>query len=301
MLSAGRRVAKLLGRDLEQAVEKVGRLARIVPITGLPSPFREMVTFRLHFADGLILKGRRLSSAAHAGRMHQIVGALPEKGMPNVVATHGVAVLEEWVRGTALRAGRVSPDESRRCGGLLGSIHAAHVPTSLAHTAYDSGRALVQRRRDRLLSQLRELIEGGVVSSEFASQLVDIAALAAPDLADVGFLHGDFCPENIIRDPAGRLWCVDNATVSLDAHDLDLSRTVYRWQMTPIETVNFFDGYSRHRDPASFRAHYPFWMVCVLVDSVVKRHRARLSSVSAPMEQLLALHDRSTERAKSTS
>jgi aminoglycoside phosphotransferase (APT) family kinase protein len=284
------RAAHTLGSDLAELIEGLGSPpVEIVPITSFPSAAGHSAVFRIHFTTGVILKGRRLPSPERAERMHEMVGALADKGLAAILARKGSAVLEEWMPGTTLNDGVAGADVLERCGELLGSIHGVAVPRSLVD-AYGPGPDVVRQRIDRLNSEIDDLTRTSLITPEFASQLTDTARCAAPADASVGFVHGDFSPENIVRDPGDSLYCIDNVKVALDAYDWDLARTRYLWPMDETQTAAFFEGYHRYRDSQSFWAHLKFWMICVLVRSALFRHGAGSSRVSEPIARLKGIH-----------
>src|SRR5262245_31607332 len=73
-------------------------------------------TFRLGFADGSILKGRRCEGEIHAARVERFSTYLDPRYFPPVVKRHASALLEEWVVGDALTP-RAGEEEMFRCGG----------------------------------------------------------------------------------------------------------------------------------------------------------------------------------------
>ena len=283
------RLAQCLGRDLFELIEAFGApLAGIVPITSFPSAAEHSAAFRIDFVNGLIIKGRRLPTPDRARRMHELVRVLANERLVSVLARKGDAVLEEWMPGMTLSDGIQNPHVVERCGELLGSIHGAAMPRCLVDS-YGPGPAVVRDGIDRLNSEIDELIRTSLITAELASQLAETAKRTAPGEASVGFVHGDFSPENIIRDPSDRLYCVDNVKVALDAFDWDLARTRYLWPMDEIGTQAFFAGYHRYRDSTSFWAHAKFWMIKVLVHSCLFRHGARSARVSEPLARLEGL------------
>ncbi len=200
------------------------------------------------------MKGRRLLTGSSGKNGTRCVGALADKALVPVVARKGSAVLEEWMPGTPLNDGVAGADVLERCGELLGSIHGAAVPRSLVE-AYGPGQEEVRQRIDRLNSEIDELTRTSLITPEFASQLVDTARCAAPADASVGFVHGDFSPENIVRDPGDSLYCIDNVKVALDAYDWDLARTRYLWPMDETQTSGVLWGLQpipRFPEPGTF-------------------------------------------------
>jgi hypothetical protein len=94
---------------------------------------------------------------------------------------------------------------------------------------------------------------------------------------------------SIVRGADGRPYVVDSGNVGVDALDLDLARTWYRWPMAAAERRAFENGYLEHRQTASFSTHFPFWAIAVLTDAALFRARARTHARSLPLRRLQQL------------
>ena len=87
-----------LGDDLWTLVESFGStLIGITPLTRLPSDRLHRASFRLQFADGRVIKGRRFDSSDQAARVTALSGVLDRRHFPAVLARHERGVLIEWV------------------------------------------------------------------------------------------------------------------------------------------------------------------------------------------------------------
>jgi Ser/Thr protein kinase RdoA (MazF antagonist) len=290
---------EILGTDLEALVATVGvRLVAAAPITGLPSATLGRATFRLEFGDGRVLKGRRFDTPADAERVELLTRALGLPSLPRVWARRGAALLEDWIPGVSLDGAAPSLARFREAGALLGAIHGvttrlatpALLPAAVeAPPSVDARRASTVRGVDGL-ARLR------LVTAAAARRLRALVDAHAPsDPAAVrpqrGIVHRDFCAENIVLARDGQLWVVDNGTLTIDAYDLDLGRTWYRWPMTPEQWNVFVHGYRLHRSPDGFIAHFPFWAIAVLVEAALFRHQAVVPGAWEPIRRLEALLD----------
>ena len=85
-----------------------------------------------------------------------------------------------------------------------------------------------------------------------------------PEECEIGVVHRDLCPENLVRGREGRLFCVDNGSLSIGAIAEDLCRVWYRWPMKSDERQAFAEGYSAFGDPTAFCQPSTFWMVAVV-------------------------------------
>ena len=283
-----------LGPDLAVLASAVGsRLVRTVPITGLPSATLKRATFRLEFADGRILKGRRFDSPADAERVELLARVLGDCPLPLVWGRRGAALLEEWIPGVSL--GRVAPriTDVRQAGALLGAMHG--VPIALAGSgalpAVIVAAPSIDARRATTVRGLHGLVRLGLLTASAAHRLQALVDRHAPReasgaLTPRGIIHRDFCRENLVLAPAGRLWVIDNGTLTVDAYDFDLGRTWYRWPLTPEWWSHFAKGYREHRTTDGFAEHFPFWAIAVLVEAALFRYEAATSDALKPVRRL---------------
>ena len=99
-------------------------------------------------------------------------------------------------------------------------------------------------------------------------------------------MHNDLCPENIVIDIGGSLRVVDNDSVKVQPKELDLARTRYRWPMTDAERQTFEDGYRLSDTLDSYRQHFAYWTVVVLIGAAEFRLRHQLPDLEAPLRRL---------------
>jgi Ser/Thr protein kinase RdoA (MazF antagonist) len=267
----------MLGPDIETLARGRGvALAESEAISthGAARPARE--TFRLRFADGTTLKGRRLASADVARRVEAIVARLDPRRFTRVVARHGAALLEEWIDGEPLD--RRPPDASHLAwaGATLGTVHAAPPPDLPGESVAAD---------ERLAADLARLVDAGALAEADAARLRTRAG-AAPPAADVTIVHRDLCPENIVVARDGRLVAVDNAAARVGWADEDLARTFYRWPLEAGEGDAFLAAYAAHRDPAAFLAHRAFWMVTALAHAACVRTNRGYAEADATVRRL---------------
>ncbi len=238
-------------------------------------------TFRLDFADGVTLKGRRLPSPATAKRVEAVVARLDPERFPHVVARRGAALVEEWIPGEPLDRQGWGPAHLRWAGETLGRVHRIDPPRQRT--------PLWLRARKALLSlHLRRLAGAGALRAADALRLRDLALANAPGDTDFTLVHRDLCPENIVVDPKGRLFCVDNAAARGGAPDEDLARTCYRWPLDDRACAEFLDTYRAYRDPRGFVEHRRFWMVAALSHASWIRHSRGYARADVPLRRLRA-------------
>ncbi len=279
-------LASQLGGDLVSLIRDVDApLVEVTVLSGRGYPGYEPSAFRLRFADGRVLKGRRFARAPQAKEVEDILRQLCGHGLPAVVARAGAALLTEWIDGQGLNAATWTAEVLRQCGALQGSLHS--VPVSAAHRRTPS--RVIGRWHSNLQRQLTQLAAAGALEPGEAHTSFAIAARCAPSSCTVGYIHGDFCPENLVLQPSGEVGVVDNETLSIDAHDYDLGRTWYRWPIQVAQREAYLEGYNCYRSAAGFLQHFPFWAIAGVVAGAVFRLEKHASASSVPINRLRAL------------
>lgn len=275
-----------LGDDLWTLVESVeSTLVDITRLTRLPSDRLHRASFRLQFADGRVLKGRRFDSSEQAERVTSLCGVLDRRHFPTVLARHERGVLIEWVDGRALDETQPEPNLHQQIGEMLGALHRVSLPR-----AVKAGRVLAPDSWERRLrGNLTQLVALNVLSRRDEEAAMRFAMDVAPARSERSLVHGDFCSENIVITDAGHAWIVDNERLSIDAPAYDLARTWYRWSMSPDRRDAFMRGYSRHRSPRDFHDHFLFWAIAVLSEAAVFRVSNATPDMNVPLERLRGL------------
>jgi hypothetical protein len=261
-------------------------VAEVRCLTTLPSRLRAHGSFRIRFADGVVVKGRQVESTAQAERIRAIRASLPGRHFPRILAQRGPALIEQWVAGTPVNAATVAPRTLVESGRLLALVHGAPVPAG-----FDAPPATTARRLERLDRQTRELIDRGAMQPAERERTLELASRHAPDDAPAGIIHRDFCAENLVLDGTGTLHAVDNETMRYDACDFDLARTWYRWPMPAADWESFLSGYRDLRPTEGFERHAPFWCLSALVDTYLYRVRAATADPDLPYRRVRALLD----------
>jgi phosphotransferase family enzyme len=242
--------------------------------------------FHLQFADGRVLKGRHLRSAMEAERIEYILRCVNHPCFPQVLARHHTAILSDWIDGTPLTQVPLTPDLAHRCGALHGALHSVPLPPDNPYRP-PTGR----RTANGLRQGLDELVRAGLIEEGEARALLRLALDHAPATSAVGFVHSDFCSENIVRRESGDLRVVDNDTLTVDAMDYDLGRTWYRWPMSPSLRTAYLAGYDSVRSSHAFVTHFPHWAIAAALAGAVFRLHRRPHATHIPIGRLrLVLH-----------
>jgi len=266
-----------LGEDLAVLVAETGALREAVPLSRR-GPDAAATAFRLRFADGSLRKGVRLMDAAHAERVAGLAALLGD-GVPRVYGRHATALLTEWVEGDTLAAD-CDDDVLRACGAWHGWVHA------LRPEPDEAAAGLLRLWGKVLPINLETLRAAGVLTADEVARCVALAARHAPARAAGGISLIDYCPENIVRRASGVPCLIDIETLDVTPTDHDLARTWYRWPMRAEQRDAYLQGYRRHRDPAPFLTHRPFWMLLALAYGAVFRLEQRVAEIGVPLAQL---------------
>ena len=272
-------LAVLLGGDVVGALARIGGAPiDAEAITGLPAAGSDRATFRIVLRDGRVVKARRLRRARKAERYARIVRELAHESLPAPLLIDGRVALEAWVDGAIVAT--LPPDDDRlvRAADLLGTIHGLHPLRRTTSTLVDS-----TRRRLVNLAGRGALARGEVDAALHLLQQV------APPTADFGITHNDFCAENLIEVPGGRLVLVDNEGLRRGFLDYDVARTWYRWPMSDGAWHTFVGRYRSWRTGALADDHERFWREAAVVKSAHLRAARHTTDAVVPIERLRAL------------
>jgi phosphotransferase family enzyme len=275
-----------LDEDLEQALADLGATpARIEVVSSPHSPRPRPGAFRLCLADGRQLKATLTTSGGHAKKVKYLLGCLDARVFPPVLARHGRVIVTEWINGEPLEVD-ASPARLREAAAVQAKLHLTPVPADCRYPTRDLDGLAVQAEAD-----MRAAADLDAIGDVRAGAAVDALRRFAPSVADCGFVHRDFCPENLVVGGGGALCAIDNETISLGPYDFDLARTWYRWPMDAARRRIHLEAYAARRATGAFLDHFPFWAIAVLADSIQLRRAAAGPVLSAPVERLRALLD----------
>jgi aminoglycoside phosphotransferase (APT) family kinase protein len=210
---------------------------------------------------------------------------LADDRLPKILLVSGRVVVEEWIDGVSLQ--HLPPSESRlsQAADLLGALHATRAVGRLRLPLWRRVRPLL-RRAERHLARL---VAAGAVCDAERRLIACSLARFAPEHAWAGVTHDDFCAENLVEDPSGRVLAVDNEHMGIGFLEFDLARTWYRWPMSVEAWERFQDRYSSWRGPVD-REKAPFWrLAAVLSGAYVRLLRLGGARIEAPLGKLREL------------
>jgi hypothetical protein len=170
---------------------------------------------------------------------------------PAVILQRERELLVEYVEGEPLR--RADPEVVAQLAGLLAVLH-RHEPrrTPIEATPFAWG----------LQRDLRFLREVGVLSEAAERALAEAAEKLTPKEVWVGYDCTDAILKNFVRDPSGRIRCID--VESLGADQLigsGAAKAALRW-LGPLREG--FLAELRAREVPDFTPYFPFVELCFL-------------------------------------
>jgi len=279
--------------EIALALERAGLRARAArPLSTIAPERSGRSVFRIDLDEGPPLKARRLEDEATASRLFAIRRELPAAFAP-ALARHGRVLLEEWLEGDVIGDVCPSPATLAAAGALLGRLHAR---TKLLGEALHE-RCPTREWRERSETGLRELVAAGALAAPAADATRAALEQLDPGSAIFGLIHSDFCGENLLVDPAGRLRVIDNERLRVDALGFDLARSWYRWPLPRPAWERLREARAaalRFREP---ERDFAFWQRVVLLRSASLRLRIDPARAQVPLERLREL-DASASRAR---
>jgi hypothetical protein len=280
-----------LGEGLQKLIQQVSsRLVRAQDIATIPANDPRRRTYRLWFEDGRQLKGRYYPSSRFALVARRIREMNALEFLPAIVNHHADAMLEEWIAGESLAMETTNQALIQQCGRMQGLLHRALVPSL---DDFDFKPLQISDWAAMMSKSLASLVHERVLPQAEAHRLEHLALQHAPTRQQLGVVNRDVCPENLVVNAQGRLFLVDNGSLTVGSVEEDLCRTWYRWPMLVDERQAFSAGYREFGDPAGLTNPSIFWRVVVVANSA----RFRLAnSREAAIAALARLDEPSTIR-----
>lgn len=278
-----RHIRGRIGRDLWRLAKSGASPLTDVAMLSRPSRAARG-TFRLTFADGSVVKGRRCEHRRQAERIQELAAYLDPRHFPRIHRRHGCALLEEWVEGRPLAA---TTDDGvfERSGAILASLHSVGLPRDRRLSA----RSYIEASGPRVIQGLARLVRLNAVSKEDGAAARELAMSSIPRDLVPALVHGDFCGDNMVVDANGRVHPIDNESVIVHVPEYDLARTWYRWPMSERQRAAYETGYGDSPAVARFRTHFDFWAILVLVESALFRLRVAIGAPEIPLQRLRSL------------
>ena len=131
------------GADLCALIKRLGSPpVDIRHLTTQPHALSRRASWKLHLADGRVLKARRLESAERGAVLERLASLTERLPLSPVVARRGDALLEAWVPGPGVDTLPMDLDLAEALGSLLGTLAVTGdgSPMATATAMYHSGR-----------------------------------------------------------------------------------------------------------------------------------------------------------------
>ena len=274
----------ILGGEVIAALDSLGVTpVEAFDISGRPSEASARATLKLVLEDGRAVKVRRYARPARARRAARLLGLLCLDHLPRVLLFAGRVMVEEWIDGLALSHLSLSEERLGQAANLLGCLHGTRMMAGRPLFVPQCTRPL-RRRAER---QLVGLVAAGAIRDYERRLVFQGLARFAPERAVVGLTHHDFCAENLVEDPHGRIFAVDNEHMRVGFIEFDLARTWYRWPMPQGAWGRFLDHYTVVRGAELDLRAWPFWQMAALVYGAhVRSVRWKGAQIDVPLRKL---------------
>jgi hypothetical protein len=277
-------VERLHAVSLERVRSWLRRDVEAEPLSSLRPAGHARYAYRLEGPDGETWKLRLLPHPDVAERVASIVGSVPGSLLARVLFRAGNVLVEEWVDGTPLSGAIAGAPAHALAGDLLGRLHVTPAPGAVAPFDGSTTPSVEEAR-----AQAGDLAVAGAIRREEANRVRHLLQGLDPGTSRIGVVHGDFVPENLVLDPAGRVRAVDNEGIAFGPVASDFGVVALRWPMGAGERRAFLTAYRRHRDEREGTDDPRFWRLCSAVKSAhVRVVRLRLPD-PAPLEVLRRL------------
>ena len=236
-------------------------------------------------ANGKSLKIRYNARPSKLRVAATLRAGLADDRLPRILLVTRRVVVEEWVEGVSLAHLPLSETRLGKAADLLGALHATR---EVGHRKLPVSRRVrpFVRRAERHLARLAA---SAVIGETERRSTTRALTRFAPEHALAGVTHDDFCAENLVEDPSGRVVAVDNEHMRIGFLEFDVARTWYRWPMSEEAWERFEDRYALWRGPVD-RENVPFWrLAAVLSSAYVRLTRLGGSRIGDPLGKLREL------------
>jgi hypothetical protein len=241
------------------------------------------VAYRLELDDGRVVKARRCADEARAHDVWVISRHVAVPGFARVHARDGLVLFEEWIEGTPLP----------RTGGTAEHVVAAATILSRLHGVARIGevaRSMTAiERLERARLDLTLLAERGLLPREPLRTLQAALRRLDPGVTPTGIIHRDFCAENMVREPDGRLCMVDNEGLAVGPLAYDLGRVWFRWPMPAAAWGLFLETYATRRAEVLPDSGLMVWKIAATARSAALRLASDPGGLGEPLGRLCEL------------
>jgi aminoglycoside phosphotransferase (APT) family kinase protein len=176
-------------------------------------------------------------------------------------------LLEEWIDGVPLTSAAVEDRHLAEAAAVLAEVHLVEALAGVPVREWGDTAARLAATETRL----QRLAGAGALDEASRTVLASALRDHDPRRAEIGLVHLDFCPENLVIDREGRLRVVDNEALAVDALAYDLGRSWYRSALPPARWALFEAAYRRHGGPAASAGSTLFWRIAAVTEGAITR------------------------------
>jgi hypothetical protein len=236
-------------------------------ISAFGAGLTERHAYRVTLADGRTVKARRTLGESQARRVVEALRAVADARFPRVLSRHGPVLLEEWIDGVPLTSAAVEDRHLAEAAAVLAEVHLVEALAGVPVREWGDTAARLAATETRL----QRLAGAGALDEASRTVLASALRDHDPRRAEIGLVHLDFCPENLVIDREGRLRVVDNEALAVDALAYDLGRSWYRSALPPARWALFEAAYRRHGGPAASAGSTVFWRIAAVTEGAITR------------------------------
>jgi thiamine kinase-like enzyme len=278
-------MSEQLDPDVEVALNRAGLRPRTFrAISTMPSARTGRVAYRIELDSDRVIRARRLEDDATARRLFDIRRLLPE-AFAAPFDCFGRVLLEEWIDGDALRDTIPSDTLLQQAGSLLAYVHLTReVLGRRTHDMCDTAAV-----REKAAGCLRSIRAAGEIDLDQLRTIEETLARTDPGSVRVGLVHTDFCGENMVVDPRGRLYVVDNERLGIGPLVGDVARTWYRWALPAPAFDRFRAAYATAVPWDDAFVAFKFWQLHAVILSAAMRLRLDPERAHVPLACLRAM------------
>jgi hypothetical protein len=244
------------------------------------------VAYRLELDDSRVVKARRCADEARARDVWEIRGRLSLPGLARVYARDGLVLIEEWVEGTPLPRADGTPGHIVAAATLLARLHSVEQIGDTVERPMTAAERLERAQRDLALLAARGALQRGQVRT-----MRDALRRLDPGAAGTGIIHRDFCAENLVRGPDGRISVIDNEGLAVGPPAYDLGRVWYRWPMPRAAWGLFLETYAARRARVVSDSLLIVWKIAATARSAALRLASDPGRLREPLTRLRELSE----------
>ena len=251
-------VAQAHQKSFYKLLQPLSPVLTITPITARPSKTHLRSSFKIQTMNGATLKARCFATVFECNRMQSAIQLSKSKYLTEIIDHDEQVILERWVEGKSLKEIPMHIEHFQQCGNVLADIQCV---------TDDKLKAKNELERSQWIEWNFSVFKASeAFDSKELDRLKKYIDKHRTDNYEIGVIHGDFYPENLVIDESGIFMCVDNETMRIESLDYDLARTWSHWTMHPEQANAFLKGYELKRSTKTFQQNYMYWLLMALMD-----------------------------------